>query len=365
MSKITVITFEELVFPEVQQEVVLLLGEKGTTNETGNKIRLIELIDDTKSYNEVREIAVDYKSVDIKKDKWTKYFLSNPEIQQVIQIKNDPKFMKLKDIADVDIGITTGNNKFFSATKDIVEEYELQNVVLPLIGRSAHAKGIFFTEEDWLENVDKGLPAQLLYFPNTSCEDFSKGEKAYIEYGIENEHNKGYKLGIRKYWYHIPSVYSPDAFLLRRNDTFPKFVLNQIDAVSTDTMHRVRFFEWIDKRKGLLAYYNSITFAFTEMEGRSYGGGVLEVLPGEAENIMIPNINNLDNDTTERLLHLIDETIRNNGNVDEMLDIIDKTVLIDFLGIDEEMVYNFRGIWKKLMNRRRKRKTAKGKENNT
>lgn len=194
-----------------------------------------------------------------------------------IFIINDKKFVKFSDISKVDTGITTGNNKFFSVTNETVERYDLSQITLPLIGRSAHAHGIFFTEEDWSVNVNKGLPAQLAYFPNAPLEGFPEGHQDYNEQGVESGQSEGYKLGLRKNWYHIPSVYPPDAFFLRINDTFPKFVLNDLEAVSTDTMHRIRFFEGIDRRKALLSYYNSITFAFTEMEGRSYGGGVLEV----------------------------------------------------------------------------------------
>ena len=34
------------------------------------------------------------------------------------------------------------------------------------IGRSAHSKGLYFTYEDWQDNVNKGLRAHLIYFPD-------------------------------------------------------------------------------------------------------------------------------------------------------------------------------------------------------
>src|SRR5699024_11623054 len=42
LSKLTVITFKELVFPDVQQEVIILLGEKFKSNEE-NIISLLDL----------------------------------------------------------------------------------------------------------------------------------------------------------------------------------------------------------------------------------------------------------------------------------------------------------------------------------
>lgn len=80
----------------------------------------------------------------------------------------------------------------------------------------------------------------------------------------------------------------PDAFFLRRNNLYPKFVLNCCDAVSTDTMHRIKFNNDIEPERIVLSYYNSISFAFTEICGRSYGGGVLEILPGEVGNVLVP-----------------------------------------------------------------------------
>lgn len=362
LGKITIITFKELVFPDVQQEVVLFLGEKRHEAETvENKISVIECTNSYTLEEEYEEIPFEYKDVDHTKDKWTKFFLSNNEIERINAIKEDHKFIPLKKIADVDIGITTGNNKYFSVKKETVEQYDLSSITLPLIGRSAHAHGIYFIEPDWQENVDKGLAAQLVYFPDENMDNFPEGHKAYIKWGEENRHNEGYKLGLRNHWYHIPSVWAPDAFILRRNDKYPKFVLNEINAVSTDTMHRVRFREGVDRRKSLLAYYNSITFAFTEIEGRSYGGGVLEVLPGEIEKIMLPDIKNIEEDKVDNLLKKIDDAIRKNNDIDPILDEVDKVVLIDHLGIDIEVVKTFRNIWKKLMNRRRERKEMKKK----
>ena len=136
------------------------------------------------------------------------------------------------------------------------------------------------------------------------------------------------------------------------NSGFPKFVINNIDAVSTDTMHRIKFYEGIDKDKALLSYYNSITFAFTEINGRSYGGGVLEILPGEVGKVILPNLQAMDETKVKYLLNQIDKTIRNDLPIDDLLDEIDKEVLVGHLGIAPSIVERFRNIWKLLMTRR-------------
>jgi adenine-specific DNA-methyltransferase len=357
LSKITVITFKELIFPDVQQEVVLLLGEKYSgTNNCDAQISVVEVQNLSDLNDSTLTSPIEYKQVDHNSEKWTQYFLTNNEILTIRSIKSNDLFVKFNDVAKIDIGITTGNNKYFSVKQETVEKYDLSSVTLPLIGRSAHASGIFFDQEGWQENVNKGLLAQLVYFPDIPVEQLPLAHQAYIRWGEENEHNEGYKLGLRKRWFHIPSVWRPDAFFLRRNDMFPKFVLNKIDAVSTDTMHRIKFKEGLNPDKILLSYYNSITFAFTEIEGRSYGGGVLEVLPGELEKVLLPDIQKFPDNKVNDLLKKIDYTIRKNGDFEPILEEVDQSVLVDFLGISKETVIQFRGIWKKFMNRRRDRK---------
>lgn len=361
LSKITVITFEELIFPDVQQEVVLLLAEKNNNDLSRSKsaIKLIELKNmDCLNDEVVLRSSTQYQKAIQDKDKWTKYFLHQNETDFIYKIEADNRFVSFADITDVDIGITTGNNEYFSVNEAIVNEYDLQEVIRPLIGRSSHASGLYFTEEDWKNNVNKGVAAHLIDFPDIPYENYPIQHKAYIERGELEESNKGYKCSIRKRWYRVPSIWVPDAFLLRRNHTFPKFVLNDINAVSTDTMHRIKFKEGMDRNKILLSYYNSITFAFTEIEGRSYGGGVLEILPGEVEKVQLPNLQTMDSNVVNELLGKIDRVIRDNINIEQVLDEVDRRVLHEFIGIDEETIKTFRLIWKKLMNRRLNRKKS-------
>lgn len=173
--------------------------------------------------------------------------------------------------------------------------------------------------------------------------------------GEENEENIGYKCSIRERWYRIPSIWVPDAFFLRRNNLYPKFVLNCCEAVSTDTMHRVKFNEGVEPERILLSYYNSISFAFAELCGRSYGGGVLEILPGEVGNILVPKLDDIPINEVREMLKLVDRVVRKNESIEEALDIVDREILIKKLEISELLCTDARKIWKKLQSRRLKR----------
>lgn len=357
LFKITLIAFKELVFPDIEQEVIVLIGEKNKDIPVDKAtISVVEFnnFEDMLKFDSLDKIK--YQQIEHTKEKWTHYFLDEHENEMIYQFRGNKDFNTFDEVALVNVGITTGNNKYFSVDKSTVEQYKLDDVVLPLIGRSAHAHGVFFTDKDWKINIENNTRAQLILFPEElSYEKYSKGHKDYIQYGESIGANTGYKCQIRDRWYIVPSVWVPDAFFLRRNNRFPKFVLNQIDAVSTDTMHRIKFNDGIDRRKALLSYYNSITFAFTEINGRSYGGGVLEILPREVGAIILPKIQDIDSKKCNELLEIVDDYIRNNKEINELLDITDKVLLEEELGIDKNTVKLFRNIWKKLMNRRHAR----------
>lgn len=347
-SRITLITFEKLVFPEIEQEVVVFIGEKSGEEEG---IRIIE-IKDLDGFASLDLHSNGYQKMQHVKEKWTKYFTSKEEIKIIQQIKKDQRFAPFSSFGTINVGVTTGNNDFFSIDKYTSEKYQLSNVTIPLIGRSSHAHGIYFTDNDWYENMESGKKGQLIVFPSDEFNDYPQAHKDYISFGEENNVDKGYKCSIRDRWYIVPSIWIPDAFFLRRNNLYPKFVLNKCGAISTDTMHRMKFNAGVDSDILLLSYYNSISFAFTEICGRSYGGGVLEILPREMGNIMLPVINDLPESTKNHLLQKIDVIVRNNEDIEIALELVDNEVLIKYLGIDREMCTTCRAIWKKLQKRR-------------
>ncbi|WP_188455456.1 class I SAM-dependent methyltransferase [Virgibacillus oceani] len=356
LQKMTIVTFRELIFPDVEQEVILLMGEKVSEFNGDHLIKILEfdsIKDLVENFEEVDK-NVAYKEVDLSTTKWTRYFLNQKQNEAIDEVRGDNRFFPFNTIADVDIGITTGNNKFFSVNKEIVKKYDLESVAIPLIARSVNIPGTIFRKEDWLKNVEAGANTYLLDFNGVKEEEFTEGQRNYIKEGEKRGEHTGYKCRIRKKWYCIPSIYTPDAFFLRRNHLYPKFVMNDIDAVSTDTMHRIRFSLLADRKKATLAFYNSIGLAFTELEARSYGGGVLEILPGELEKVTIPNLEDIDikEELVEELLAEIDKLTRTNKDIIEVLNLIDEEILVKKMGISRDLVDTFNDIWKTLRSRR-------------
>ena len=110
----------------------------------------------------------------------------------------------------------------------------------------------------------------------------------------------------------------------------------------------------IDPELAIIAHYNSIAFAFTELCGRSCGGGELEILPKEVGNIHVLNTGllNINAKLKRNVISAIDGVARNGRNIDEALDYIDAKILVDVLRFDEDTCRACRRIRKTLQARR-------------
>lgn len=346
--RLTLITFKKLVFEGIQQEVVLLLGERDGVEHSGIQTVELEGIEELSSYEHA--VNVELKEMDHSAEKWTMYFLEKEELALLRRLQTHPNLTTAGDVIDLDVGIVTGLNEFFVLTEKQAEEHSLIPYTQPIVGRSFQLQGITFSKDDWMTYVKKQAPSFLLSVPNAPFSCLPDELKKYISLGEEKEMHKGYKCRIRKHWYVVPSVWIPQAFMLRQIHNYPKIILNEASATSTDTIHRMKFRNGIAGRTVTAAFMNSLTFAFSEVIGRSYGGGVLELEPNEAEKLPIPLIgaNTLN-------LEQLDSLLRQ-GNISAVLDITDEVLLRKGMGLSNEEIKLLRTIWQKLRDRRVYRK---------
>ncbi len=144
--------------------------------------------------------------------------------------------------------------------------------------------------------------------------------------------------------------------MLRQIHSYPKLILNNAGATSTDTIHRVKLTNGLKPRVVASGFLNSLTFAFAEVIGRSYGGGVLELEPNEAEALPLPLAG------AEKLNFLTLHRMLMKDEIGEVLKITDEVLLRQGLGLSRTEISGLRTIWEKLRDRRIIRKHVK-KEN--
>jgi adenine-specific DNA-methyltransferase len=349
-AQITIVTFKRLVFADIQQEVVLLLCEK--RRQAYPEIRTIELEDAEALADQTHAILAGstFKPLDHSTEKWTRYFLDADEIQLLRTLSAHPGVTISGQVLEVDVGVVTGENTFFVLREQQVRESGLQPFTRRVVSRSGHLPGAIFQEEDWRENASRQVPTHLLLAPKVPREALPAALLAYVDTGEQAGYHRGYKCRVRNPWYVVPSVWNPDAFLLRQIHSHPKLILNQAEATCTDTLHRVRFCSTLEREQIVAAFLNALTFAFAEVTGRGYGGGVLTFEPGEAERLPLPlaGAASLDLAECDRLLRM--------GGIEAVLARTDEVLLKRGLGLDEREVCMLHTIWSKLRDRRILRK---------
>jgi len=345
-NKINIISFEKLVFPGIQQEIVLLLCEKNESDS--HLIEHLELRDASALEKlDVNRLKSPSKKIDFKSKKWTYYFLEQEEIDFLEKISKKREIPDISHYANVEVGITTGANDYFTVSLAVVEAYGLQDYAKPMVGRSVQVNSVIFTKDDWKQNEQTEAKAHLLIFSSNEKINRNKRMSSYIKMGESMGINKGYKTSIRDDWYVIPSIKLSDALFIRRNNRYPRLILNEANAYTTDTMHRVFINQDTDKNAFIASFYNSLSLAFSEIVGRSYGGGVLELMPSETKKILLPY-------QTENasLLPIIDEMMRAKKNINEILKITNEQILKTGYGFTDKEIKLADNIWKKLSTRR-------------
>jgi adenine-specific DNA-methyltransferase len=349
-ARIHIFACNRLVFEGAEQEIVLLLADGYSKSATAEC--LIELVE-TGSVNELlsaqpnHKPRSDYSTVDHTTEKWLKYFLKPNEIGFMRSLKTRPEIAQLSRHVEIDVGVVTGRNEFFVVPKKKIKEYNLADYVIPLIGRSVQLKGAIIDSSEWQSLADDGQDVHLLLLAAPGKPPLNDGAKRYVKIGENGGFHLGYKCSIRTPWYAVPSIWTPDCLFFRQIYDFPRVVLNRAQAISTDTIHRMRC-----KRNHEITVqniYTHLTAASAEIEGRSYGGGVLELEPTEAERLLAPKNLQLGLPVSE-----IDRLVRA-GKIGDVLKKHDRLILRE-IGLSTAECTMLRQIWEKMRERRRSRR---------
>lgn len=331
-SQITIVSFRQLVFPGILQEVVLLLATKGPGPAD---IRTVEVRD----ASELLALgSLDVGSEDIRAalhdgEKWTKYFLSSAEIELFRSARALQGVATIGNYAKVNVGVVTGRNSFFCMSPNEANVRQLEADVIPIVTRSAQLQGLDFDKEA-LGRADNGRYAtRLLSVGQGTSGKVSAALRRYIKLGEEEGVHLGYKCSIRSRWWEVPSVAVPGAFMLRQVNDRVRLFGNSVGATSTDTVHRVFLEEGISARKLAVAALNSLTVLGAEVLGRSYGGGILELEPSECVSLPVPRVDFVD----DRLCEAVEAALLR-GSVREAQDLVDASVLVAGLQFSPEDV---------------------------
>jgi adenine-specific DNA-methyltransferase len=331
--RIVIVDPQEIWFEGTLQGAVLLMAEKkANTDVHGEGLGIHRVAgrdflqqDPEAVFNAPR--AINGKTV---QGKWTRALVPPATLAILDAIEASDRFCRFDTAAKVDVGIVTGANKFFLVTDEVVKRHGLEKWAHPMFGRSDHCPGVLYDDAQHARNASTGKPTNFLWL-DPSVEDSAKG-RAYIASGEYENLHKRYKCRIRKPWYTVPSVYATEVGMLKRSHDTPRLILNSVGAYTTDTAYRIRALR--GSAQGLVyGFFNSLTALSAELEGRHYGGGVLELVPSEIEKLLLPAPEGIVPDV-ERLDRMVrEDTVADTLEVqsEDVLGALTKTEQMDLL----------------------------------
>jgi hypothetical protein len=196
--------------------------------------------------------------------------------------------VRLGDIATLSIGVVTGANKFFVINEDEAQQHELPHTTLrPILAKFCIAKGLTLTRTDFRTARSQGLRCLLV---DASTKAAQVNLKKYFARFPKSERTRNITFSKRTDWRLPDDGRIPNAFFPYMQNCGPRLVLNTCQVNSTNTIHRVYFGRNVSLvRRKLIAISMLSTFTqiSAEVEGRSYGGGILKHEIGEASSIQL------------------------------------------------------------------------------
>jgi adenine-specific DNA-methyltransferase len=308
-------------FPGVLQEVVVLSGRLDPPSAPAQAapLRVVE-------HSAGGSVAWTHEIAE-STPTWTRYLLTPPQLAALRELAALAVFHPMSEVARLTVSTVTGANEYFSVADDPLHQNALGPWALPLLPRIRHAKGLLFGPDDHDDLAQLGCPRWLLNF----ARDLPSPEqhplaRSYLRGGEKLRLHERYKCRIRDPWYRVPVVQPGRLLLSKRSHKYPRLVLNSARVITTDTIYQGRMTKPFEGREADLVagFHNTATLLTAEIEGRSFGGGVLELVPTEIGRVCVPLLPRLGD-----ALGNLDALARTAGpDSDELIERTD-TLLID------------------------------------
>ncbi|MDZ7705342.1 MAG: N-6 DNA methylase [Trueperaceae bacterium] len=328
---VSLLTFRRPLFPHLSQETVLLLADGKDEPFVSLDWRDVEGIDALAALPTPlpRCHTLDRHALASGRDRLTTRFVS-PDAQQLYRTLSKTS-LRLGDVANISTGYVTGANTFFHLSDDDVRTWRLPSDVLRrAVFRSRALRGLRFTADDWHEAAQGGRAGYLLSLDKRPLPEFDAQTQRYLRDGERSGAPRSYKCRRREYWYHVPRVYVPDAFLSYMSGSRPTLVSNDAGATAPNTLYLVELYGLAPLGQWTLTllWHSSLCELSCELEGHALGDGMLKLEPAEAKRVLIPNVSADLRD----LAGDVDRLLRNE-QPDKARTLVDQAVLQDGLGL--------------------------------
>jgi len=347
-SGVTLVMFDRLQFADALEKVVLVLAHGSGGCESFNLVYINDA-DDLADLQFGDATTV----MPASEGKWTDLLLPLHE-RRLFRSVADEHFTRLETFGSPLLGTVTGGNDFFALSEPTREHYGLEgDQVQPMCPPGTrHLQGLSFGKGDWNRLRDHGDRVWMFY---PDADDTSPGVKRYIKYGKAQGVDEAYKCQIREPWWRPPRVAPPDLLFTYMSHHYPRLIANAAGVTFVNSMHGIKLRPKLGVAKQALPLLvlNSVTMLGAEVQGRSYGGGILKMEPREAASLPVPNIEALEKAwgcLKDERQHW--DTQLRKGVWVEVVKRVDQVLLHEILGLDLDKVHQLHESARTLRERR-------------
>ena len=347
-GNVTLVVFKKRVFPQVLEEVVIVLAEGvGPTDS----FELHEAID----ASELSDLKTRRWTPMAASDKWMGALLPPQTTELYRQLVATEQFDSLSNWGQTELGMVTGNNSYFTMSRETAHSWNISKTELVRISppNARHLQGLVISKRGW-EQMRRECASVYMFRPSNG--KLSVGAKRYIAHGENLGIHDAFKCQVRSPWWRVPLVKTPDLFLTYMNNFAPRLVANRAQLGHLNSIHGVSLAAG-RKRLGAtllpLAALNSLTLLGAELLGRSYGGGILKLEPREADNLPLPSRACVEgcSSSLRTFRSQLSQPIRNN-HVDLVTKRVDEIILRDGMGLCQSQIDAIRTGRKTMLERR-------------
>lgn len=279
--RIDIFISDDKAFREIEQDAVVFVGQKSCPDDqVGIFIRRVASFTDL-GLAPTHEIALGavHRGLEL-----SGFLLPEGALATLSEIRSAAA--RLSDFADSAPGIVSAANEFFILSQADTAIHELDDYALPILKKGSLAgSSPIFSEADFAQ-LAKREACRFLAIKGERSE-LSEKLQAYIEVGEQKGFHLRYKCRHRKRWYEVPVVKVEEGFFFKRSHSIPRVIINAARVHVTDTAYGLRMKEGYSIRGLCFSFYTSLTMLFAELDGRFYGGGVLELSPKEFRGLPI------------------------------------------------------------------------------
>lgn len=294
-ARVRLVLFTERVFPDVLEEIVLLLAD-GYGEGPAQHCELVqarnadELAPGTAVALPVRRWTP--QTVD---GKWTTSLMSSEGLTAYTTTETGGGFTGLQTWGETTLGMVTGNNKYFALSAAKARKLGLPARELLALSPpgSRHLRGLAFTRAAYADLTSQNAATHLFRPPG----DPSPAAAAYIAAGETAGVHEAYKCRVRRPWWRVPLLAPADLLLTYMNADTPRLCANTKRAHHLNSVHGL-YLHPTHRDLGVellaLGALTSMTLLGAETVGRAYGGGMLKLEPKEADRLPVPTPELLD-----------------------------------------------------------------------